>query len=148
LASVLTPLLKRLGVVALLISPLALGIAAKLPLCPSAAVLGIPCPGCGLTRATLALLHGDLAAALRFHPLVFVLAPIYLGLLATVAIGYVRGAPVWATVGAAPGQPRGLLFSKTVTRLVWVLVVLVFAVWILRFFGWFGGPVPVETLRR
>jgi hypothetical protein len=145
---VLPPLLKRLGIVALLAAPFALGIAAKVPLCPSAALLGIPCPGCGLTRATLALLHGDLASALRFHPLVFVLAPAYLGLLAMVAIGYVRGTPVWATGGAAPGQPRGLLFSKTVTRLTWVLVVLVFAVWISRFFGWFGGPVPVEMLRR
>ena len=144
----LPPLVKRLGVVALLIAPFALGMAAKIPLCPSAALLGIPCPGCGLTRATLALVHGDFAAALRFHPLVFVLAPVYLGLLATIAIGYIRGTPVWAIVGVAPGQPRGWLFSKTVTRLTWVLVVLVFAVWILRFFGWFGGPVPVETLRR
>lgn len=133
---------------ALLISPLALGVAAKVPLCPSAALFGIPCPGCGLTRATLALVHGDFTAALGFHPLVFLLAPVYLGLLAAVVIGYVRGTPVWATVGAAPGQRRGLLFSRTVTWLVWVLVVLMFGVWILRFFGWFGGPVPVETLRR
>ncbi len=30
---------------------------------------GIPCPGCGLTRSWVALLHGDLAWSLRFHPL-------------------------------------------------------------------------------
>ena len=139
------PLLKRLGIVALLIAPFAIGMAVEVPLCPSAALLGIPCPGCGLTRATLALVHGDFAAALRLHPLVPILTPIYLGLLAVVATGYVRGTSVWA---AGPGQPRGFLFSKTVTRVTWVLVLLVFAVWILRFFGWFGGPVPVETLTR
>jgi hypothetical protein len=32
-------------------------------------VTGIPCPGCGLTRSWVALLHGDLAWSLRFHPL-------------------------------------------------------------------------------
>jgi hypothetical protein len=118
--------------------------ALDVPLCPSAALLGIPCPGCGLTRATLALFHGDFAAALRFHPLVPVLMPVYLGLLGMIAAGYVRGTSIWAPAG----QVRGWLFSKTVTRLTWLLVVLVFAVWILRFFGWFGGPVPIETLRR
>lgn len=30
---------------------------------------GIPCPGCGLTRAYTALLHLDLSAAFSFHPL-------------------------------------------------------------------------------
>ncbi len=32
-------------------------------------VTGIPCPGCGLTRSWVAMLHGDLAWSLRFHPL-------------------------------------------------------------------------------
>ncbi len=42
-------------------------------------LLRIPCPGCGLTRAYLALFRGDLAAAFRWHfmfpavPLVFAL---------------------------------------------------------------------------
>ena len=47
-----------------------------LPLCPFRMMTGIPCPGCGLTRATLHALTGDFAGALRFHPLVFVLAPL------------------------------------------------------------------------
>jgi hypothetical protein len=32
-------------------------------------VTGLPCPGCGLTRAYLSLLHLDLIKALQFHPL-------------------------------------------------------------------------------
>lgn len=35
--------------------------------CPFFRVTGIPCPGCGLTRAVLLLLKGDLQASLRFH---------------------------------------------------------------------------------
>ncbi len=32
-------------------------------------VTGIPCPGCGMTRAWLAALRGDFAAAAAYHPL-------------------------------------------------------------------------------
>jgi hypothetical protein len=32
-------------------------------------VLGIPCPGCGITRAFGLALHGHLAEAFAFHPL-------------------------------------------------------------------------------
>jgi hypothetical protein len=35
---------------------------------------GLPCPGCGLTRAFLALSRGDLEAAIHFHPLAPLLA--------------------------------------------------------------------------
>lgn len=34
---------------------------------------GISCPGCGMTRSTLALLQLDFAAAWHYHPLVFYL---------------------------------------------------------------------------
>lgn len=30
---------------------------------------GIPCPGCGMTRAVLSVLHGDFRTAFAYHPL-------------------------------------------------------------------------------
>jgi hypothetical protein len=41
---------------------------------------GLQCPGCGLTRASLAILRGDIQAAFNFNQLVF-FVPIFLGAL-------------------------------------------------------------------
>lgn len=44
--------------------------------CPSAALFGRPCPGCGLTTSWTALLHGDLPMAFHAHafgPLSYIL---------------------------------------------------------------------------
>ena len=48
--------------------------------CPIYRLTGIPCPGCGMTRALLRLLSLDFAGAWYYHPLVFVipLAILYL----------------------------------------------------------------------
>jgi hypothetical protein len=42
--------------------------------CPFALVTGTACPGCGMTRAAGYLIRGDLASALRYHPLVILVA--------------------------------------------------------------------------
>ncbi len=111
----------------------------RLPFCPLASVLGVPCPGCGLTRATLCLAHGDLKHALELHPLVLVLAPLFIWAASSAAIGYVRGPR-----GARP--VRLWLASRTVTALASLLLLATLGLWGARFFGYFGGPVPVETL--
>lgn len=41
-------------------------------ICIFRSVSGLPCPGCGLTRASVALLKGHVKEAFDFHPLVFV----------------------------------------------------------------------------
>lgn len=50
--------------------------------CPMKAATGVPCPGCGLTRAAAALFRGDLWASLRTHAYapVIVLALLLTGL--------------------------------------------------------------------
>ena len=43
--------------------------------CPINLIFGVPCPGCGLTRAVLLFLRGDFAGAFAMHPL-FVVLPL------------------------------------------------------------------------
>ena len=40
-----------------------------LPVCPTKALLGIDCPGCGSLRMLYSVMHGDLLAAARFNAL-------------------------------------------------------------------------------
>ena len=40
-----------------------------LPVCPTKALLGIDCPGCGSLRMISCLLHGDVLGAMRFNAL-------------------------------------------------------------------------------
>lgn len=108
--------------------------AAGIPLCPFALVTRHPCPGCGLTRATFALAHGHVHEALRFHPLCLVVVPLVIAMLAYNALTYVREGRV-----AAAESMQG----TWLTRLSVALAVLMLSVWIARFFGAFGGPVPV-----
>ncbi len=51
--------------------------------CPFSMLTGLPCPGCGMTRAVNALLHGNWSQAITYHPL----SPAYLiiGVLLTIA---------------------------------------------------------------
>ena len=42
--------------------------------CPILAATGVPCPGCGLTRATMQLFHGNILDSLQTHAF----APIFL----------------------------------------------------------------------
>ncbi|HSA93803.1 MAG TPA: DUF2752 domain-containing protein [Terriglobales bacterium] len=64
------------------LAPLILAAAAALPsnglgirVCLFRILSGLPCPGCGMTRALSSLLHGDGAAAFFYHPFVFAVLP-------------------------------------------------------------------------
>lgn len=46
--------------------------------CAARYFLGIPCPGCGMTRALLALLRGDVIASLKYHFMLFSVPVFYL----------------------------------------------------------------------
>lgn len=44
--------------------------------CVLRTITGIPCPGCGLTRATLSILRLNFSVAFRYNPMVFVIWPV------------------------------------------------------------------------
>lgn len=46
--------------------------------CPIRLITGFKCPGCGVTHYALAMIHGDIQAALEANHLVFFLAPLLL----------------------------------------------------------------------
>lgn len=76
--------------------------------CATKGLFGIPCPGCGLTRATLAMFRLNPIAVWHFHPLAPVLAPL-LGLFLWKGIADGFSAP-WGRVPDAIFRrfPRGL----------------------------------------
>jgi len=115
---------------ALLFAPFGLAVLFSVPLCPSAALLHVPCPGCGMTRATLELLQGNFAAASALQPLALVVSPVLLGAGIYGLARYVmRG-----TVDPAKWRAELILL---------VCMIALTVVWALRWFGLFGGPVPV-----
>ncbi len=103
--------------------------------CPVASLTHQPCPGCGSTRAVRAMLSLDFAAALRFNPA----APIV-----TACIGVIALEGLWLVVrDGNAGQLAAKFPGKWAVRVLVVAVAAEFVVWGLRFFGLFGGPVPV-----
>ena len=108
------------------------------PLCPTKRLFGVPCPGCGLTRASGALAHFDLAAMWAYHPLAPLVVPL---------VGWALLRPVLVAAGLA--RPAQGVLGRAVPGWVWgALLVLVLAVWGLRLAGLLGGhpdPIAPET---
>src|ERR1700716_3309549 len=71
------------------------------PLCPFRLLTGLPCPGCGLTRSLVSLLHGDLSAAVLSHPPGPIAASILLALV-IIEVRRAWGAAHSGVIGPAP----------------------------------------------
>ncbi|MDQ3035187.1 MAG: DUF2752 domain-containing protein [Myxococcota bacterium] len=102
------------------------------PLCPTRIFLGVPCPGCGLTRATLAMLTLDFPAMLRLHPLAPMMAPL---------VGWALGKPILEELGWIP---KHKVFVR-VPQPIWIaMAIAFFGLYALRLAGLLGGlPDPV-----
>lgn len=90
------------------------------PMCPTLALLGIDCPGCGGLRATHALAHGDVAAALDHNALFVVMVPLLIGLWA-----------MWmhrAWTGITPALTRRREVIARAAPMTVLIVAMVFAV--------------------
>jgi hypothetical protein len=84
-----------------------------------------------MTRATRFALHGDFAAATRMHPLWFLVPPALVAIVIAETVAF-RRTGRWGTV----------IERTWVKRAGGVILVVLVAVWIARFFGAFGGPAP------
>jgi hypothetical protein len=87
-------------------------------------VYGVPCPGCGMTRALAALAGGDLVSAIAFHPLVPIVP-----LLVFVA--------VFGKTGPFCSLYRSEVFWS-------VCAACFMAVWVVRMFALFPGTPPMD----
>lgn len=86
------------------------------PFCVFYRVTGWQCPGCGGLRAAHQLLHGQIANAFQYNPLVVLAAPVVLVLAAR-------------RILCGPGKPRS---HRAVARWAWAAFVLLVAFWIVR----------------
>ncbi len=103
--------------------------------CPTAAAFHFPCPGCGLTRATLAALRGDFHEAWHLHPLAFVASPLFAVLLGLPLVRYVLG------VSRVTDVERRL--DRALVGLLLLTTAAMLALWVARWFGALGGPVAI-----
>ncbi len=99
------------------------------PLCPTRLGIGVPCPGCGLTRATIAALQFDLHGLWHFHPLAPILTPI-VGWNFVKPILLAHGWIKQSWVDRIPRAPQAFW---------WVLGIAMLVLWIGRLLGYFGG---------
>lgn len=126
---------RRAGLVVLALAAGVLALASNLVPCPFAAALRIPCPGCGSTRAVLALAHGDLHGVVRYNAFGPLVAALIGVMVVRSAASFIeRG--TWGRLDEGGG-------GRLVARAIFVVAVLEVALWVARFFGAFGGPVPV-----
>lgn len=89
--------------------------------CPLYTVTGVPCPFCGLTTASVALVRGDVAGAATANPAVFGLAALAVVVLPLLALRAAR-------VLAAP-RPAGPRIRR---RMEWGLALLAAASWVFQ----------------
>ncbi len=104
--------------------------------CPVRTLTHHPCPTCGLTSAARAMTSCDFALATKLQPLALVAIP-FVAMLVAVELG------AFAFTGRF-GFWSGKTKTKSAVRIAGLaMCAALFTVWIARFFGAFGGPLPV-----
>ena len=114
--------------------------------CPMQILLGLPCPGCGMTRALGLVLTGQFAAAWRLQP------PVYGWIVAGIAFGVqrylVNGDKGCAKGGKSEAHAENRR-KKQAKMWTWVLIFLL--LWGIGLYLWrmrYGFPVSVEDPGR
>lgn len=108
----------------LLLSFPVLGRTALLPqTCPSRVLLGIPCPGCGMTRSFVALAHGDFLAAINYNPM---------GPILFLACLFQAPYRIIEYIGAWDRNPLWNRFRSRLAAFTWIILAGLTVVWIVR----------------
>ena len=76
--------------------------------CPSRFLVGIPCPGCGMTRALIALCTLDIEQAMYYHPLCVMV----------VVIGLILALDYWKVINVSKKIRTGILFTGGIAMIV------------------------------
>jgi hypothetical protein len=76
-------------------------------LCWLHAATGLPCPGCGMSRAISAISQGDFTAALGLNPFAFLAWPTFLGLAVLALLPRGARARVEAALRGSPRMGKG-----------------------------------------
>jgi len=95
------------------------GIGGIYPPCPFYILTGLYCPGCGSLRGIYSLLHGDIAKAFDYNPLMVLSMPFIIFLL--VSNSHIR-------ISGRIVRERNILSTKVYK----ILLVTIFSFWILR----------------
>jgi hypothetical protein len=90
------------------------------PVCPTRAILGIDCPGCGLMRGTHDLLHGNIAGAVDHNLLIPVLLPLVLLLW----LGWLKR----ASTGIRPAVTRARFRRRNRLLVIGLVILLAFGI--------------------
>ena len=100
--------------------------------CPVRLAIGLPCPGCGLTRAFSFMTHGEFGRAIQFNAI----APVVAVYFAAVWLYYA----LYAWRGAPPAWPTWTLAGS--------FMLVAGAYWVGRWVELFSGPEGVATFMR
>lgn len=78
---------------------------------------GLQCPGCGISRMLLAMLHGDFRAAFSFHPFLFVTWPFIVYLILRMDHRYMND--------------HGMTLKKadTILACFYIIALIIFTIW-------------------
>ena len=88
-------------------------------MCPVALVLGLPCPGCGITRAFGCATHGEFRRAFEFHSIWPVLLAYFVFLWIYKIVESARGEPPKLPTYRIGGAAIVVLLAFWVVRLAW-----------------------------
>jgi len=112
---------------ALLPLPAANGQVAHIPaFCPFYRMTGLPCPGCGLTRAFICISHGDLAQSIHWHPIGWLVYAVFVWIWLNSGLILAFGRPIFPLTqrqkNALGTACLAVFLIAGFTRIGWLLV--------------------------